>query len=223
MSVLQLDSSVVRVYRRLLGYVLPFWKIFALAILGMLVYAVTQPAFAALIKPLLDKSFVQHDPRSIRLIPLLVVLLFVLRGLAGFFATYFINWVGRCVIKTLRAQAFAQLLRLPASYYDASSSGMLISKLTYNIEQVAEATTNAITVLIRDGLTIIGLIGLMFYLNWRLSVFMLVLAPLIALLVRYISGRFRRYSARIQDSMGDVTRVAEEVISGHRVDRKSVV
>ncbi|MDE2197360.1 MAG: lipid A export permease/ATP-binding protein MsbA [Gammaproteobacteria bacterium] len=217
MSVLQLDSSVVRVYRRLLGYVLPFWKIFALAIFGMLVYAVTQPAFAALIKPLLDKSFVQHDPRSIRLIPLLVVVLFVLRGLAGFFATYFINWVGRGVIKTLRAQAFARLLRLPTSYYDASSSGMLISKLTYNIEQVAEATTNAITVLIRDGLTIIGLIGLMFYLNWRLSVFMLVLAPLIALLVRYISGRFRRYSARIQDSMGDVTRVAEEVISGHRV------
>ncbi len=217
MSALRQDKGVVRVYSRLLAYVLPFWKIFSLAILGMVIYAVTQPAFAALVKPLLDRSFVQHDPGSIRLIPLLVIALFVVRGLSGFFAAYFISWVGRSVIKTLRAQAFGKLLRLPARYYDASSAGMLISKLTYNIEQVAEATTNAITVLIRDGLTIVGLIGLMFYLNWKLSIFILVLGPLIALLVRYISGRFRRYSSRIQDSMGDVTRVAEEVINGHRV------
>ncbi|MDE2090602.1 MAG: lipid A export permease/ATP-binding protein MsbA [Gammaproteobacteria bacterium] len=217
MSALRQDESVLRVYSRLLTYVLPFWKIFSLAIFGMVVYAVTQPAFAALIKPLLDKSFVQHDPHSIRLIPLLVIGLFLLRGLAGFFSTYFISWVGRSVIKRLRAEAFGKLLRLPARYYDASSAGMLISKLTYNIEQVAEATTNAITVLIRDGLTIVGLISLMFYLNWKLSIFVLVLGPLIALLVRYISDRFRRYSSRIQDSMGDVTRVAEEVINGHRV------
>ena len=213
----RLDSGAFKIYKRLLSYVLPFWKIFALAVFGMIIYALTQPAFAALIKPLLDKSFVQHDPRSIRLIPLLVIALFVLRGLAGFFATYFISWVGRNVIKTLRAQAFTQLLRLPTRYYDASSSGMLISKLTYNIEQVAEATTNVITVLIQDGLTIVGLIGLMFYLNWRLSFFILVLGPLIGLLVRYISDSFRRYSKRIQDSMGDVTKVAEEVINGHRV------
>ncbi|HVC36979.1 MAG TPA: lipid A export permease/ATP-binding protein MsbA [Gammaproteobacteria bacterium] len=208
---------MVRVYSRLLAYVLPFWKIFSLAIFGMVVYAATQPAFAALMKPLLDKSIMLHDPRSIRLIPLEVIGLFLLRGSAGFFSTYFISWVGRSVIKTLRAQAFGKLLRLPAHYYDASSSGMLISKLTYNIEQVAEATTNAITVLIRDGLTIVGLIGLMFYLNWKLSIFVLVLGPVIALLVRYISNLFRRYSTRIQDSMGDVTRVAEEVINGHRV------
>lgn len=148
---------------------------------------------------------------------MLVIGLFVLRGLAGFFSTYFINWVGRSVIKSLRGQAFGKLLRLPTRYYDGNSSGMLISKLTYNIEQVAEATTNAITVIIRDGLTVLGLIGLMFYLSWILSVFILVVGPLIALLVRYVSSRFRRYSAHIQDSMGNVTKVSEEVISGHRV------
>ncbi len=213
----RLDGGVLKIYRRLLGYVLPFWQIFTLAILGMVVYALTQPAFAALVKPLLDKSFVQHDPRTIRLIPMLVIGLFVLRGLAGFFATYFISWVGRSVIKSLRGQAFSKLLRLPTRYYDNNSSGMLISKLTYNIEQVAEATTNAITVIIRDGLTILGLIGLMFYLSWILSIFILVVGPLIALLVRYVSGRFRRYSAHIQDSMGSVTKASEEVISGHRV------
>jgi ABC-type multidrug transport system, ATPase and permease components len=207
MEYFRLDSGVFKIYRRLLGYVLPFWQIFALAILGMVVYALTQPAFAALVKPLLDKSFVQHDPQTIRLIPMLVIGLFVLRGLAGFFSTYFINWVGRSVIKSLRGQAFGKLLRLPTRYYDGNSSGMLISKLTYNIEQVAEATTNAITVIIRDGLTVLGLIGLMFYLSWILSVFILVVGPLIALLVRYVSSRFRRYSAHIQDSMGSVTKV----------------
>ncbi|HEX5339336.1 MAG TPA: lipid A export permease/ATP-binding protein MsbA [Gammaproteobacteria bacterium] len=217
MNTLHMDRSVMRVYRRLLGYVVPFWKTFLLAILGMIVYALTQPAFAALVKPLMDKSFVAHDPRSIRLIPALVIGLFLLRGAAGFLSAYFVSWVGRNVIKTLRAQAFGQLLRLPTRYYDASSSGMLISKLTYNIEQVAEATTNAITVLIRDGLTIVGLVGLMFYLNWKLSLFMLIVGPVIALLVRYVSARFRRYSTRIQDSMGDVTRVAEEVVTGHRI------
>ncbi|HET7921599.1 MAG TPA: lipid A export permease/ATP-binding protein MsbA [Gammaproteobacteria bacterium] len=209
--------NIMQVYRRLLAYAAPFWAMFALAITGMVVYALTQPAFAALIKPLMDKSFVAHDPHSIRQIPLLVVALFLLRGTAGFLSAYFISWVGRGVIKTLRGQAFRQLLRLPTRYYDASSSGMLISKLTYNIEQVAEATTNAVTVLIRDGLTILGLIGLMFYLNWKLSLFILVVGPLIGLLVRYVSALFRRYSTRIQDSMGDVTRVAEEVVTGHRI------
>ncbi|MBU6421908.1 MAG: lipid A export permease/ATP-binding protein MsbA [Gammaproteobacteria bacterium] len=217
MRFLRLDRGVLKVYRRLLGYAVPFWRVFALAIFGMVIYALTQPAFAALVKPLLDKSFVQHNTHSIKLIPVLVVGLFVLRGVAGFFATYFISWVGRSVIKRLRGEAFGKLLHLPTRYYDATSSGMLVSKITYNIEQVAEATTNAITVLIRDGLTILGLVGLMFYLSWVLSVFILVVGPLIALLVRFVSDRFRRYSGRIQDSMGDVTRVSEEVIAGHRV------
>ncbi|MGH8370827.1 MAG: ABC transporter transmembrane domain-containing protein, partial [Gammaproteobacteria bacterium] len=217
MNALYMNSDVMRVYRRLLSYVTPFWKMFSFAIVGMIVYAVTQPAFAALMKPLFDQGFIHRDVHTIHVIPPEVVGLFLLRGLAGFMATYFISWVGRSVIKTLREQAFSQLLHLPTRYYDASSSGTLISKLTYNIEQVAEATTNSITVLIRDGLTIIGLIGLMFYLSWKLSFFILVVGPIIALLVRYVSERFRRYSTRIQDSMGDVTRVVEEVVSGHRI------
>lgn len=217
MSASPLDSSVLRVYRRLLSYAAPFWGMFLVAVFGMVIYAVTQPAFAALMKPLMDKGFVHRDPSSIRDIPMLVVGLFILRGISGFMSAYFISWVGRGVIKRLRAEAFGQLLRLPTRYYDASSSGILVSKLTYNIEQVAEATTNAITVLIRDGLTIIGLIGLMFYLNWKLSLFIVIVGPLIARLVRYVSERFRKYSTRIQDSMGDVTKVVEEVVSGHRI------
>lgn len=217
MPVISLDSHVMRIYRRLLAYVKPFWGMFALAIVGMIIYALTQLEFAALMKPLMDNGIVMRDPRTRHVIPLELIGLFVLRGTAGFMSVYFISWVGRSVIKTLRAQSFGQLLRLPTRYYDASSTGMLISKLTYNIEQVAEATTNAITVLIRDGLTIIGLIGLMFFLSWKLSLFIVIAGPLISRLVRYVSERFRRYSSRIQDSMGDVTKVVEEVVSGHRI------
>ena len=217
MTKLHIDHSVLKVYGRLMAYAAPYWRRYLLAIIGMTIYAFTQAAFAALVKPLLDSGFVLHDPRSTGLIPLEVVVLFLLRGLADFLGAYNISWVGRSIIKRLRKETFGRLLQLPSSYYDISSSGMLVSKLTYNIEQVAEATTNAVTVLFRDGLTIIGLVFIMFYQSWKLSLFILVLGPVIALLVRYISERFRRYSRRIQDSMGDVTKVAEEIITGQRI------
>lgn len=211
------DNSVLKIYKRLMTYALPHWRRYLFAMIGMAIYAFTQAAFASLMKPLLDKGILLHDPRTMQLMPLGVVGLFLLRGVADFMAAYNISWVGRSVIKRLRQETFAQLLRLPSRYYDAMSSGMLLSKITYNIEQVAEATTNAITVMVRDGLTIIGLLGVMFYQSWKLSLLILVLGPIIALLVRYISERFRRYSRRIQDSMGDVTKVADEVITGQRI------
>lgn len=210
-------TSAMDIYRRLLTYALPHWPRYALAILGMAIYALTQSAFTLLMKPLLDKGILLHDLTSMKAIPLEVISLFLMRGVADFLAAYNIAWVGRSIIKRIRGETFAQLLQLPSGYYDVSSSGMLVSKLTYNIEQVAEASTNVITVIFRDGLTIIGLLGVMFYQSWVLALIILVLGPVIALLSRYISERFRRYSRRIQDSMGDVTKVAEEVITGQRI------
>ena len=209
--------SALSIYRRLLSYALPYWPRYAFAMTGMAIYAATQAAFAAIMKPLTDKGILLHDLTSMQTIPLEVIGLFLMRGIADFLAAYNIAWVGRSIIKHIRGETFAQLLRLPSGYYDVSSSGMLVSKLTYNIEQVAEASTNAITVIFRDGLSIIGLLGVMFYQSWKLSLFVLVLGPVIAVLSRYISERFRRYSRRIQDSMGDVTKVAEEVITGQRI------
>ena len=211
------DKSVFQIYKRLMSYALPHWPRYLLAMVGMTIYAFTQAAFASLLKPLTDEGFVLHDLHSIRLLPLEVVGLFLLRGTADFLAAYNISWVGRSIIKRMRQETFSQLLRMPSGYYDAISSGMLLSKITYNIEQVADATTNSVTVLIRDGLTIVGLVAVMFYQSWKLSLFILVLGPLVAVLVRYISERFRRYSRRIQDSMGDVTKVADEVITGQRI------
>src|SRR5579859_2185898 len=210
-------KSAFSIYRRLLAYAWPYWPRYALAMVGMSTYALTQSAFTLLMKPLLDKGILLHDITSMKMIPLEVVGLFLFRGVADFLSAYNISWVGRSIIKYIRGETFSQLLRLPSGYYDVSSSGMLVSKLTYNIEQVAEASTNAITVIFRDGLTIIGLLAVMFYQNWLLALIMLVLGPVIALLSRYISERFRRYSRRIQDSMGDVTKVAEEVITGQRI------
>lgn len=205
------------VYSRLLRYSMDHWRMFALALLGMTIYAATETGFAAMIKPLLDQSFVERDPEYIRMMPLAILGIFIVRGVASFISDYCMAAVGRRVIKTLRRQVFSQFLGLPTKYYDRNSSGVLLSKLTYDIEQVANCTSQVITTLVRDGLTIIGLMGYMFWVNLRLSLFILVVGPLIAGMIRLVSRHFRRYSARIQRSMGDVTRVAEQVLEGHKV------
>jgi len=205
------------VYRRLLAYARPYMAQFAAAVLAMGVYALSEAAFAYMVKPLLNEGFVERDQTVIKFLPLIIVAIFISRGIAGFVSTYGLTWIGRRVIKSMREDVFNHYLRLPNTFYDKSSAGHLLSRLTYNIEQVAEATTNVLTVLVRDTLSVIFLAGLMVYLNWRLALFMLFVGPLIAGLVGILSKIFRRYSARIQYSMGDVTRVAEEAVSGHRV------
>jgi len=193
------------------------WGLFLLAIVGMIIYAATETAFAALIKPLLDLSFVKRDPEYIRLMPLAILAIFFVRGIASFISTYFMSAVGRNVIKKLRRQVFDKFLHLPTAYYDRNSSGVLLSKLTFDIEQVAQATSQVITTIVRDTLTIAGLAGYMLWVNVRLSFFILVVGPIIAGLIGLVSRHFRKYSARIQHSMGDVTRVAEEVLEAHKV------
>ena len=140
-----------------------------------------------------------------------------MRSIAGFVSTYGIAWVGRNVIKQIRKEMFEKLVHTPSKIYDFSSSGELISKLTYDTEQVAEAATKAITVIVRDGLTVIGLIGLMFYQSFVLSIGLIVIGPIIALFVKIMSTRFRDTSKHIQKSMGFITNVVEELIAGHRV------
>ncbi len=212
-----LDTGGARIYRRLLGYVVPYWKAFAVAIVGMIFYAATETGFAALMKPLLDGSFVSKDPYTIKIMPFLLIGLFLIRGVAGFLSTYCMAWVGRRVVEDLRGKMFRQFLRLPAAFYDATSSGQLLSKIIYDVEQVAQASTNALTVVIKDTLTVIGLLAWMIYINALLALVFLLAGPLIGFIVLNINRRFRRISARIQGAMGDVTHVAEETILGNRV------
>jgi len=210
------EISAVQLYKRLLRYIKPYWLAFSAVVLAMVVYAATEAGVAMVMKPLMDGGFVDRDPQIIKLIPVAIIGLFVIRGLADFFTTYGLGWIARNVIKTLREEMFNKLLTLPASFYDHSTSGQLMSKLLYDVEQVASAATDAVLTMIRDSLTIIGLLAWMFYLNGFLSLFILVTVPFIALLVYYVSIRFRRISKNIQNSMGNVSHVSGEIIEGHR-------
>lgn len=213
-------SSIVdpgRVYRRLLGYARPHIGMFGIGVLGMALFAATDAAMAWFVREFLNSTFVERDPSALWFVPVGIVVLFFLRGIGDYVSNYFPGYVGRQIIKSLRAELFAHYLRLPAAYYDQSSAAAMLSRLTYNIEQVAEATTNSITVLIRDTLTIVLLLVTLFVLNWQLASFVLALAPPLSWLIQKINRSFRRYSTRIQNSMGDVTRVAKEALEGHRV------
>ncbi len=205
------------VYLRLLSYARPHWPMFTLGVFGMALFAAVDTGLAWLVKEFLDGAFVERDAGVLLLVPAGIIALFAARGIGDYLSVYAPGWVGRHVIKSLRADVFGQYLVLPASFYDRRGIAQLLSKLTYNIELVAEAATTAVTSMIRDTLTIVGLLGWLFYMNWRLTLFALAVAPLIIGLMRVTSRLFRRYSERIQNSMGDVTRVAKEALEGHRM------
>ncbi|NNM60587.1 MAG: lipid A export permease/ATP-binding protein MsbA [Steroidobacteraceae bacterium] len=205
------------VYRRLLSYARPHLGVYLLGVLGMMLYAATEAGLAGLVKFFARGTFLKHDPTVLWLIPVAVVGLFLLRGLGDFTSNYFPGWVGRRVIKQLRQEVFSHYLRLPTSFLDGQQSGHLLSKLTYNTEMVSAAATNASVSLIRDSLSVIVLLVYLFYLNWRLAFFCIAAAPPIGWLMQVANRSFRRYSTRIQNSMGDITRVAKEAIDAHRL------
>jgi len=209
--------DAVAVYRRLLSYARPHWRIFMLGVLGMIMYAAVSPLIAWFIKRFLNAAYLAKNTDVLKFVPLGLIGLFVFRGIGDYLSNYFPGLVGRRMIASMRAELFGRYLMLPTSWYERESSGPMLSRLTYNAELVADAATNSVTVLIRDSLTIIGLISYLFWQNWRLAAFAMLAAPVIAGLMRSVNRRFRRYSTRIQNSMGDVTRVAKEAIEAHRV------
>lgn len=215
------DSEPAAIYRRLLSYCTPYWTIFLLAAIGMAVYAATDTGFAYLINQLIS-AMAPGDPtpeqqQLKRWLPLGVLVLFTVRGIAEFASTYSLGWIGRRVIKMLRGLVFEKFLRLPTAFFDARSAGTLLSKLTFNIEQIADSTSNVVTVLIRDGFTVIGLVGYMVYLSPPLTLVVFTVVPVVALLIRTLSRMFRRHSSRIQESMGELTRITEEALHSHRI------
>ncbi|MGO9514357.1 MAG: lipid A export permease/ATP-binding protein MsbA [Steroidobacteraceae bacterium] len=211
------ENTSWSIYRRLLSYARPYIGVFLIGVLGMMLFAATNAALAYLVKGFLNGAFVKRNPQVLWQVPLGVVVLFTLRGIGDYVANYYPSWVGRQVIKGLRRDVFSHYLRLPTAYLDRQQSGHLLSKLTNNIELVAAAATSAAISLIGDSLTIIGLLITLFYMNWRLALFCITAAPVIAWLMQIANRSFRRYSERIQNSMGDITRVAIEAIDAHRL------
>jgi subfamily B ATP-binding cassette protein MsbA len=205
------------IYKRLLTYGLPHWKMFLVSAFSMSIYAMLGPIFAKLIQPLIDGSFIHNDPAVLRQAPLILLGLSLVRGITGFLGDYCSGWVGRRIIADLRKALFDQLLNLPSGFYDRASQGELLSRLIYNTEQVANAMTVGIVNMLKDGLAIVGLTALLIYENVQLSLIFLIVAPILAFSVRYITKRFRHISAKIQESMGNVGHVAQEVIDAQRI------
>lgn len=208
-----------QVYQRLIGYSLQQRRYLLLALLGLLVSAITQPLFAWSLEPLLDKAINQRDPVTIQWLPFGILGIFLLRGGAMFLSGYYVGLIGRRVVKTLREEVFNHLLRMPVRFFENAAAGKLLSYVSYHIDQVANTSIRGVTALIQDSATIIGLLGLMFWHSWQLTLGILVIVPLIAGVIAWVTRRLRRLSHQVQDSVGDVTQIANEMIRGYKVVR----
>jgi subfamily B ATP-binding cassette protein MsbA len=205
-------------YRRLLGYVRPYGKIFALAVLGMMLAAATEPLFPALIKPLLDGGFAagegSYPPAAFAGA---IVGVFLVRGILTFTSSYCMNWVANKVVLDLRAAMFSRLVRFPTRFFDDNPSGALLSKVAYDVAGVTGAATTVLTVVVKDTIAVVGLLAWLLYLNWQLTLIALAVGPLIALVVRRIALRLRRMSREAQRSLGDLVSVLQETIECQKV------
>ncbi|MCK9387453.1 MAG: lipid A export permease/ATP-binding protein MsbA [Sulfuritalea sp.] len=204
-------------YLRLLGHVRPHWKGFVLTLAATALAAATEPLFPALMKPLLDKGFGQGGNQWLAWLPLAIVGIFVLRGVAGFLSSYGMSWVSNRVITDLRQLMFERLMRLPTSYFDAHASSVPATRIAYDVNGVAAAATSTLTVLVRDTLSVMGLVGWLLYLNWKLTLISLAVIPLIALIIRGFSARLRRLSLAAQEGMAQMNQVLQESIRGQKV------
>ncbi|GAB2180990.1 lipid A export permease/ATP-binding protein MsbA [Denitratisoma sp. agr-D3] len=204
-------------YRRLLGYVRPYWRTFVFALLAMAAAAATEPLFPALMKPLLDGSFGAGSSWELWTLPLMIVGVFMLRGLVGLVADYSLSWVSNKVVLDLRNAMFGRLVQLPTSYFDNQSSGVVMSRIAYDVTGVTGAATGVLTTMVKDTLAVVGLLAWLIYLDWMLTLVALAMIPLIALAVRGFSKRLRETSRALQASMGDIMRVLDESIEAHKV------
>src|SRR3989344_2165012 len=205
-----------QVYRRLLHMVGRYWWMLFIGILGTIAVSGLDAEFTYLVKPIIDEGFVNRSPRFIFWIPFLLSVIFVLRSAGSFVSKYWIARAARSVVMSLRQNVFEHLMRIPASYYDQKSSGYLLSTIVYNVEQVANASSDALITILREGTTVVGMVVVMFVLSWRLTFLMVIVAPAMAILIRFCSKRLRHLSHKVQESVGDVTHVAEEGIEAYQ-------
>lgn len=211
-------DNAIATYKRLFRYVTPFWKSFTISTLGYLMYAATEPLFATLIKNIIDILQAQNREKMM-LLPLFLVGLIFIRGVGTFLGGFFLAKVATSVVHNLRCDVFNKYTQLPTAYFDSHNSGQMMSVITYNVREVTEATTDAVRTFVREGLTALGLLIYLFYSDWKLSLVFLAIAPIIAMMVGYVSKRLRKLSKLIQDSVGNMSHITSELVTGHRVVR----
>ena len=213
----RVDPRIADVYKRLWKYVTPHKLIGFIAVIAMAATAVIEMTMVALVEPLMDDGLVAHNLEATKWLPFAFVGVFIARGIAGFATEASLGWIGRSVISSLRRDVFRKFLTLPTKFIETTSIGPMLSRMTYNVEMVAESVTNVVTILVRDFLTVLAAMALMIYQSPRLFALVVILLPIIATLIRFLGKAFRRYSSKIQDSVGEVTQVTDEVLSGNRI------
>ncbi len=209
------DSKTL--YLRLFAYAWKYKGVFLIGILGLVFLSATNTAFLATIKQVTDEGFVKQSPDKMALLPLMLFGLMAVRGLSGFFSGFAMRWVARRVVEDLRRSVFQQLMRLPITYFDEQSAGIIVAKITYDVEQMSGAATRSAISLVSDTLTALGIIGYMLYLDWRLTLIFALIAPIMAFYLRAMTPKLRNAGKQAQDSIGEMTKVAEEAISGQRI------
>jgi len=204
-------------FKRLLGFASPYKAGFVVAILGMLGYAGIDTLFFSQLQPLIDEGLSGQSPNFMKWAPIFVIVCFLIRGICHFLGNYCLAWVGNHVVADMRQQLFEHIMAMPVTFHDRESTGSLISKLTFDTEQVLQATSKAMLTLVQQGAFVTGLLVVMFYYSWQLSLIFLLISPVIAFIVTYVSRRFRKVSKNIQNAMGEVTSAAEQTFNGHKV------
>jgi subfamily B ATP-binding cassette protein MsbA len=204
-------------YKRLLGYVKPYRAAFIAGILSMIFLGLSDSAIPVLLKPLMDGGFVEKDIDSLKQTLILLIMLFLARGLFSISSTGMITWVAGKAVIDIRKQMFGKILSLPTTFFDNTTTGSTVSKVTFNVTQVTQAATQTITTLIRDSVTVIGLLAVAVYLNWRLTLLIFIIIPLVSYITKLFAARMRQLSHRNQNTVGEMTHVLEETVKGHKV------
>jgi subfamily B ATP-binding cassette protein MsbA len=211
------EATTWQNFKRLMSYAKPYKSGFVVAILGMLGYAGIDTLFFSQLQPLIDDGLTDENPNFMKWAPLFVIVCFIIRGVCHFFGNYCLAWMGNNVVTDLRQNLFEHIMALPVTFHDKESTGTLISKLTFDTEQVLSATSKALLTLVQQGAMVIGFLVVMFYNSWQLSAIFLLITPIIAVIVTVVSKRFRQVSKNIQSAMGEVTSAAEQTFNAHKV------
>jgi subfamily B ATP-binding cassette protein MsbA len=211
-----MEKTSLKLYGRVLKYIFPFWLAVLIAALGNILCAASDSYATYLFKPLLDKGFIDKNIHFLAILPVIIVSIFIARGVGSFLSTYYMGFLSKKIVMVLRQQMFAHIMQLPAKFFDQSASARLLSKLTYNVDQIIQATGVTFRILVQQSFFLMGLIAVMLLTNWHLTLLIFLVLPFIVIFVRFVSQRFRKLSRRIQNAMGNVMHSAEESIVGYR-------
>lgn len=210
------DKSTWQTFKRLAPYISVYKLGLFVAIIALIVNALSEAYMISLLKPLLDEGFGSADSNFLKIMPFLILGMMFVRGLSGFISGYCMSWVASNIVMTIRRQIFSHFMSMPVSFFDKESTGELLSRITYDSEQVASATSNALVKIVRETTSIIALLGLMFWNSWELSLVLLIVAPIVAFAISFVSRRFRKISTNMQTAMGKLTSTSEQMLKGHR-------